>query len=138
MVKLSRKPFLAPCGVVFVFLCGFLRLHIFTVIHIAYTSPCSILISLCYIHLPYVPLKFPSCCCTIYFCLISFHIFTSCPPCLYHMLSCIYTSRLWSCTLVYSLLSIFSHLNLSSNLVNLQDKLALLELLRQTEAHLNT
>ena len=53
------------------------------------------------------------------------------------MSSNIYTSRLLSCTLVYSLLNIFSTLDLLSNLiVNLQDKLVILELLRQTETQL--
>ena len=66
----------------------------------------------------------------------SLHTFASCFPHSYLMLSNIYMSRLLSCTLVYSLLSIFSTLDFLSNLiVNLQDKLVILELLRWTEAH---
>ena len=62
------------------------------------------------------------------------HTFTLCFP---HFYLIIYTSRLLSCTLVYSLLSILFTPDLLSNLiVNLQDKLVILELLRQTETHL--
>ena len=69
------------------------------------------------------------------------HAFTSFPNThllhVFLMSSNIYTSRLLSCTLVYSLLNIFSTLDSLSNLiVNLQDKLVILELLRWTEAQL--